>query len=37
MIVPLEIKVLDAGDVDIRAKDPDYARPGLVEVQQFEF
>ncbi|MCZ6671915.1 MAG: family 43 glycosylhydrolase [Verrucomicrobia bacterium] len=34
-IVPLEVKILDDGDVSIRAKDPAYATPGPDEVQQF--
>lgn len=33
-IVPLEVR-LEAGDVFIRAKDPDYAEPGPEEVQSF--
>lgn len=35
-IVPLEVQILEDGDVSIRAKDPDYANPGPDEVQQFE-
>lgn len=35
-IVPLEVNILDDGDVYIRAKDPDYANPGPDEVQEFE-
>ncbi|MEM9481689.1 MAG: family 43 glycosylhydrolase [Verrucomicrobiota bacterium] len=35
-IVPLEVKVLDDGEIHIRAKDPAYANPGPDEVQQFE-
>jgi hypothetical protein len=34
-IVPLEVRVLDDGDVYIRAKDPAYASPGPEEVQDF--
>lgn len=34
-IVPLEVKVLDDGEVCIRAKDPDYAAPGPDEAQKF--
>jgi arylsulfatase len=34
-IVPLDVRVDDAGEVHIRAKDPDYASPGPDEVQQF--
>ncbi|MEM8671836.1 MAG: family 43 glycosylhydrolase [Planctomycetota bacterium] len=32
-IVPLEVKVLADGEVFIRAKDPDYAKPGPDEAQ----
>lgn len=35
-IVPLDVKVLADGDIHIRAKDPDYARPGAEEVQKFK-
>ena len=35
-IVPLDVKVLEDGDIHIRAKDPDYARPGAEEAQKFE-
>ncbi len=35
-IVPLEVRVLDDGDVYIRAKDPAYATPGPDEAQKFE-
>ena len=35
-IVPMEVKVLEDGDVFIRAKDPDYRNPGPDEAQQFE-
>ena len=35
-IVPLEVRVLDAGDVYDRTKDPAYAHPCPDEVQQFE-
>jgi arylsulfatase len=34
-IVPLEVKVLDDGDIYIRAKDPAYANPGPDEAQKF--
>ena len=34
-IVPLDVRVLDDGEVYIRAKDPAYATPGPDEVQQF--
>lgn len=34
-LVPLEVKVLEDGEVYIRAKDPDYAQPGPEEVQKF--
>jgi len=34
-IVPLEVRLLDNGDVCIRAKDPAYATPGPEEVQHF--
>ena len=34
-IVPLDVKVLDDGDVHIRAKDPAYAKPGPDEAQKF--
>ena len=34
-IVPLDVGVLDDGEVYIRAKDPAYATPGPDEVQQF--
>jgi len=34
-IVPLEVRLLDNGDVYIRAKDPAYATPGPDEVQHF--
>jgi beta-galactosidase/beta-glucuronidase len=34
-IVPLEVRILDDGDVYIRAKDPAYATPGPDEVQDF--
>jgi arylsulfatase len=34
-IVPLDVRVLDDGEVFIRAKDPAYARPGPEEVQPF--
>jgi beta-xylosidase len=35
-IVPLEVRVLDDGDIRIRAIDPAYATPGPDEVQKFE-
>lgn len=35
-IVPLEVKVLDNGEVYIRAKDPAYAIPGPDENQDFQ-
>jgi len=34
-IVPLEVKVLEDGDIYIRAKDPAYATPGPDEAQDF--
>ncbi|MBK1877703.1 family 43 glycosylhydrolase [Pelagicoccus mobilis] len=34
-IVPLDVRVLDDGDIYIRAKDPAYAVPGPEEVQDF--
>ena len=34
-IVPLDVRVLDNGEVFIRAKDPAYATPGPDEAQQF--
>ncbi|MGQ8336065.1 family 43 glycosylhydrolase [Sunxiuqinia sp. A32] len=34
-IVPLEVKVLDNGEIYIRAKDPAYANPGPDENQKF--
>ena len=34
-IVPLTVKVLPGGDVDIRAADPAYATPGPDEAQKF--
>ncbi len=34
-IVPLDVRVLDDGEVSIRAKDPDYAHPGPDEAQKF--
>jgi hypothetical protein len=34
-IVPLEVKQLISGDIDIRALDPAYATPGPDEVQKF--
>ena len=35
-IVPLDVRVLDDGDVSIRAKDPAYATIGPDEAQGFE-
>ncbi len=35
-IVPLEVKLLDDGEVYIRAKDPLYAHPGPDEAQDFD-
>jgi len=34
-IVPLDVRMLDNGEVTIRAKDPAYATPGPDEVQKF--
>jgi hypothetical protein len=34
-IVPLEVRVLENGEIHIRAKDPAYAVPGPEEVQDF--
>ena len=34
-IVPLDVRMLDNGEVYIRAKDPDYAHPGPDEAQTF--
>jgi len=34
-IVPLDVRVRTDGSIYIRAKDPDYARPGAEEVQPF--
>ena len=34
-IVPLNVRTLDNGDIEIRAIDPAYATPGPDEVQQF--
>jgi hypothetical protein len=34
-IVPLDVRVLDDGDIFLRAKDPAYATPGPDEVQEF--
>jgi hypothetical protein len=34
-IVPLDVRMLDNGEVTIRAKDPAYATPGSDEVQKF--
>ncbi|MEM0895920.1 MAG: family 43 glycosylhydrolase [Verrucomicrobiota bacterium] len=35
-IVPLDVKVLEEGEINIRAKDPAYANPGPDEAQEFE-
>ena len=35
-IVPLDVRVLDDGEIFIRAKDPAYANPGPDEAQKFE-
>jgi hypothetical protein len=35
-IVPLDVKILDDGNVSIRAKDPAYATPGPDEAQKFQ-
>ncbi|MEN1680438.1 MAG: family 43 glycosylhydrolase [Planctomycetota bacterium] len=35
-IVPLDVRLLDDGDVHIRAKDPAYATPGPDEAQKFD-
>ena len=35
-IVPLDVRVLDDGEIYIRAKDPAYATPGPDEAQEFE-
>lgn len=34
-LVPLDVRLLDSGQLHIRAKDPDYATPGPDEAQQF--
>jgi arylsulfatase len=34
-LVPMEVRILDDGDVSVRALDPDYAKPGPEEVQKF--
>lgn len=34
-IVPLEVRILDDGQIHIRAKDPAYATPGPDEAQEF--
>ncbi|MHC4994839.1 MAG: family 43 glycosylhydrolase [Planctomycetota bacterium] len=34
-IVPLDVRVLENGEIYIRAKDPDYANPGPDEAQDF--
>ena len=35
-IVPLDVRMLDRGEVYIRAKDPAYATPGPDEAQNFD-
>ena len=35
-IVPLDVRLLDTGELHIRAKDPDYANPGPDEAQKFD-
>jgi len=35
-IVPMDARVLDDGQIDIRAKDPAYATPGPDEAQRFQ-
>lgn len=35
-LVPLDVEIDEAGEVHIRAVDPDYASPGPDEVQQFD-
>ncbi len=35
-LVPLDVRVRDDGSIYIRAKDPDYAKPGAEEAQRFE-
>jgi hypothetical protein len=34
-IVPLDVRMLDNGEVYIHAKDPAYANPGPDEAQEF--
>lgn len=34
-IVPLDVRVLDDGEIYIRAKDPDYANPGPEEAEDY--
>ena len=34
-IVPMEVRILENGDIHVRAKDPAYAHPGPEEVQEF--
>ncbi len=34
-IVPMELRILDGGDVSIRAKDPAYTAPGNEEIEKF--
>ncbi|MEM7314086.1 MAG: beta-xylosidase, partial [Planctomycetota bacterium] len=35
-VVPLNVEIVEDGDVRIRAADPDYAAPGPDENQQFD-
>jgi arylsulfatase len=35
-LVPLEVRLLDNGELHIRAIDPDYANPGPDEAQKFD-
>ena len=34
-IVPLDVRILDDGEIYIRAKDPDYANPGPEEAESY--
>jgi arylsulfatase len=34
-LVPMDVRLLDDGELHIRAKDPDYANPGPDEAQKF--
>jgi hypothetical protein len=34
-MVPLDVRLLDSGELHIRAKDPAYATPGPDEAQDF--